>query len=189
MSDYIKTIKNYHPCNEQEARDKELILQAIKCFPNHLFRESLSAHMTSSAIVINESKTKVLFAYHNIYDSWGWLGGHNDGDTDFLKVAIKEAKEESGIIDVKPYSHDVFMLDVIYVSNHIKHGIYIPDHLHLNLTYLLIADENQTITFKKDENQAVAWFKLDEVFEKITEPRMVPIYQKAFDKIKQLDVL
>jgi isopentenyldiphosphate isomerase len=59
----------------------------------------------------------------------------------------------------------------------------------LNLTYLLIADENQDIRPKNDENQAVAWFELDEVFNKITEPRMVPIYQKAFDKIKTLKSL
>lgn len=184
--DYIDAIKKYQPYNEQEEVDKKLILDFIENNSNHLYRENLTAHMTSSSVVINKDKTKVLFAYHNIYDSWGWLGGHNDGDPDLLKVAIKEAKEETGIKEVEVYSKDIFMIDVIYVENHIKHQKRVPDHLHLNVTYLLIADDKQTLYVKKDENQAVAWFDLDEVFQKITEPRMVPVYQKAFDKIKKL---
>lgn len=184
--DYIKAIKEYKTYNEQEEVDKQLILDFIEKNSNHLFRENLTAHLTSSAIVVNPTLTKVLFAYHNIYDSWGWVGGHNDGDPDMLKVAIKETKEETGISDVTPYHEDIFMVDVIYVENHIKKGKRVPDHLHLNLTYLLIADENQDIRPKKDENQAVAWFELDEVFNKITEPRMVPVYQKAFEKIKSI---
>ncbi len=182
--DYIELIKKYQPFNEQEKVDKELILNFIEHNDDHLYRDNLAAHLTSSSIVINHDKTKVLFAYHNIYDSWGWLGGHNDGDPDLLKVAIKEAKEETGIEVVEPLIDDIFMVDVIYVENHIKKGKRVPDHLHLNVTYLLVANDQQPLIVKEDENQAVAWFELEEVFNKITEPRMVPVYQKAFDKIK-----
>lgn len=184
---YLEDIKNYQPYNEQEAVDKALILGFIQRNKDHLFRENLTAHLTSSAIVVNQAKTKVLFAYHNIYDSWSWVGGHNDGDPDMLKVAIKEAKEETGIESVQVLSNQIFMIDVIYVQNHIKNGHYVPDHLHLNLTYLLMADDQQELTVKKDENQAVAWISLEDVFDKISEPRMVPIYQKAFDKLKTFD--
>ena len=33
--------------------------------------------------------------YHNIYNSWSWLGGHADGETDLLAVALREVKEEA----------------------------------------------------------------------------------------------
>lgn len=184
---YIEQIKNYQPFNEQEEYDKNLILDFINKNPNNLYRENLAAHITSSAIVVNETMTKVLFAYHNIYDSWSWVGGHNDGDSNLLKVAIKETKEETGIKEVKPFSKDIFMLDVIYVENHIKNEKYVPDHLHLNLTFLLIADENQKLVIKPDENQAVQWIELDKVFDMISEPRMVPVYKKAFTKLKKLN--
>ncbi|QWB99544.1 NUDIX hydrolase [Mycoplasmatota bacterium] len=180
---YIQDIENYQPFNEQEKVDKALILNFIKNNSDHLYRENLAAHLTSSAIVINQDKTKVLFAYHNIYDSWSWVGGHNDGDSDLLKVAIKETKEETGILEVEPYLEDIYMIDVIYVENHIKNGKRVPDHLHLNVTYLLMADDSQKLRVKKDENQAVAWIELEDVFNKISEPRMVPIYRKAFDKL------
>lgn len=184
MMKLIEEIKRYEPYNEQEQVDKQLILNFIDKNPNYLLRENLTAHLTSSAIIVNPEKTKVLFAYHNIYDSWSWVGGHNDGDPDMLKVAIKEAKEETGIKEVKVLNHDIFMIDVIYVANHIKKGVYVPDHLHLNVTYLLEASEDEILEVKHDENQAVAWIELKDVFSKISEPRMIPIYQKAFDKLK-----
>ncbi|HKL47759.1 MAG TPA: NUDIX hydrolase [Candidatus Izemoplasmatales bacterium] len=184
---YLREIQDYQPYNEQERIDKDLIINFIQRNPDHLYRENLTAHLTSSAIVVNPLKTKVLFAYHNIYDSWSWVGGHNDGDPDMLKVAIKEAKEETGIKTVEALSDKIFMIDVIYVENHIKNGQYVPDHLHLNVTYLLVASDQQKLVVKADENQAVAWISLDDVFEKISEPRMVPIYQKAFDKLKSFD--
>ncbi|MEC9485046.1 MAG: NUDIX hydrolase [Candidatus Izemoplasma sp.] len=182
----IDLIKNYTPYNEQEIKDKQLILEYIKHNPNVLHRHDLAAHLTSSAIVVNESMTKVLFIHHNIYNAWGWVGGHNDGDADFLNVAIKEAKEETGVTDIYPYSEDIFMLDVIYVENHIKHGEYVPDHLHLNITYLLIADENNPLIIKADENSGVKWFDINSVLKIVDEPRMIPIYTKAFQKIKSL---
>lgn len=184
--DYIEQIKNYQPFNEQEKYDKKLILKFINKNSDNLYRENLAGHITSSAIVVNSEMTKVLFAYHNIYDSWSWVGGHNDGDPDLLKVAIKETKEETGISEVKPFNKEIFMLDVIYVENHIKKGKYVPDHLHLNLTFLLIADENQKLIIKPDENQAVKWIELKKVFEMISEPRMIPVYKKAFTKLNNL---
>jgi 8-oxo-dGTP pyrophosphatase MutT (NUDIX family) len=185
---YIDLIEKYEPYNEQEVRDKKAILDFIHKNDDHLVRTNLIAHLTSSAIVLNEDYTKVLFAFHNIYQSWTWLGGHLDGDDNLLKVAIKETKEETGIKHIKPFSNDIFMIDNIYVSNHIKHGKYVGDHLHLNVTFLLIGDESDELVIKKDENQGVKWFNLDDVFNQISEERMVPVFKKAIQKIKQLIV-
>jgi 8-oxo-dGTP pyrophosphatase MutT (NUDIX family) len=177
-------IEKYTPYNEQEMVDKQAMLRFIETNDDVLDRDNLVAHLTSSAIVVNESLDKVLFAYHNIYDSWAWVGGHNDGDADLLNVAIKEAKEETGIKRVRPYSEDIFMLDIIHVTNHIKHGKYVPDHLHLNVTYLLIADEDDDLQVKHDENSGVKWFFIDDVLNYVKEERMKSVYQKAFQKIK-----
>jgi len=173
----FEDIKNYKPTNEQEKTDQKAMLDFIDHYDNTLYRDNLIAHFTSSAIVLNQSMTKILFAYHKIYDSWGWVGGHNDGDPDFKHVAIKEAMEETGIIDVKAFD-DCIGLDIIHVPNHIKKGIHVSDHLHLNLTYLLIADENQHIKHKPDENLDVRWFKLDEYEQYVSEKHMLPIYKK-----------
>ncbi|MFP4077784.1 MAG: NUDIX hydrolase, partial [Candidatus Izemoplasmataceae bacterium] len=149
-----------------------------------LYRSNLVAHMTSSAIVTDASVSRVLFAYHNIYDSWSWVGGHNDGNPDLLDVAIKEAKEETGVENIHPRDNELLALDIVHVTNHYKNGAFVPDHLHLNATYHLIADENAPLVVKEDENSAVRWFEIDDVLKHVDEPRMVPIYKKIFDSIK-----
>ncbi len=179
-------IEQYTPFNEQEAVDKKAMLAFIENNNDVLERDNLVAHITSSAIVVNEAMDKVLFAYHNIYNSWAWLGGHNDGDADLLNVAIKETKEETGIENVRPFNEDIFMLDIIHVTNHLKHGKYVSDHLHLNITYLLIADESDSLHVKEDENSGVKWFLIDNVLNYVKEDRMKTIYKKAFNKITLL---
>lgn len=177
-------IKNYIPKNIQEQTDKEAMLFFIKNNDNYLVRDNLIAHFTSSAIVVNEDITKVLFAHHNIYNSWAWVGGHNDGVEDCLEVAIKEAKEETGLTTVTPLHNDIAGIDVIYVMPHMKRGKHISDHLHLNVTYILQASEQDTIVHKEDENSGVKWFDFDEVLDIIDEPRMKPIYQKLINVAK-----
>ena len=54
-----------------------------------LVRDNEIAHITSSGFIVNKLRTKVLMIHHNIYNSWGWTGGHADGDEDLLYVAMK----------------------------------------------------------------------------------------------------
>jgi hypothetical protein len=96
----IKDIIDYQPKTRQEAADKKLILQYLNQDGLYL-RSTLIAHYTSSGFIMNKTLDKVLFAYHNIYDSFAWSGGHNDGDQNFLRVALKEAEEELGIKNLK----------------------------------------------------------------------------------------
>jgi len=183
---YLSLFENYVPKTEQETVDKKLILDFINRNPDCLLRTNLVAHITSSGIIVNEAMNKVLFAFHNIYQSWSWVGGHNDGNPNLLEVALSEAIEETGVKSIRPYFDDILTIDAIYVGNHIKKGKYVPDHLHLNATFLFIADEHEKPTSKPDENQGVQWFDIDEVLDHVTEPRMKPVYQKAFQAIEEI---
>lgn len=185
--DLEKYIENYAPFCEQEEKDKKLFLSCLKGFDNAFSRENETFHITVSAWVTNRQHNKVLMAYHKIYDSWAWLGGHADGERNLLSVAIKEAKEESGIKNVKAVSDDIFSLEVLPVEGHIKKGRYVSSHLHLNVTYLLEADESEALSVKEDENSGVAWFFLDEAMEKSSEKWFVDnIYSKLIRKMKSI---
>ncbi|MGM9946649.1 NUDIX hydrolase [Floccifex sp.] len=181
--DLIAQIEQYIPYNEQEQKDKELILHALKTQENIYTRDNSLCHITSSAWVINEKKTKVLMAYHKIYDSWAWLGGHNDGNENCLEVAIQEVKEESGLTKVEAISNDIFSLEVLCVNGHEKKGKYVSSHLHLNVTYLLVANETQILKNNPDENIDVAWFDFKDALEMSNEPWFISrIYQKCNEK-------
>lgn len=183
----IGQIENYEPYNEQEQRDKELILQSLYREPDIFTRENTLAHMTASAWVVNKQKDKVLMVYHNIYHSWSWLGGHADGETDLLKVAIREVQEESGVQNVIPLSENIFSLESLTVDGHMKKGKYVSSHLHLNVTYLLEADEQEVLAVKPDENSGVAWFTLEEAVAASTEPWFQEnIYRKLNQKLQDM---
>ena len=78
----MESIRTYQPFNEQEEMDKSLILNWIETQDDAFSRDNTVAHMTASAWVVNKDRSRVLMVYHNIYDSWSWLGGHADGETD-----------------------------------------------------------------------------------------------------------
>lgn len=184
----VEQIQAFKPYNDQERADKEVILSLIEKYDDIFDRENLFAHMTSSAWVVNKAHDKVLMIYHNIYNSWAWMGGHNDCEKDCLKVAIKEVKEESGIQTIKVLDENIFSLETLTVDSHYKKGKYVPSHLHLNVTYLLEADEGELIRMKEDENSGVAWFYLDEVFEKSNEKWFNEnIYKKLNEKLRKYD--
>lgn len=179
-------ITKYVPVNEQEEKDQKELIRWIDTGLDLWTRDNGMAHWTASAWVIDPTRTKALMAWHNIYHSWSWLGGHADGDHDLLHVAMKEVKEESGVRHLKPLSNDIFSIEILTVDGHIHHGSYVSSHLHLNVTYLLEADPDDPVFVKKDENSAVGWFLLDEAVAKSDEPWFRDhIYSKLNTKLRR----
>ena len=183
----LDAITAYRPWNEQERMDREELLRRLRSGEALYTRDNRAAHLTASAWVVSPDRRQVLMAYHNLYDSWAWLGGHADGERDLLAVALREVREESGLAAVRPVSPDIYSLEILTVDGHIKRGEYVSSHLHLNLTYLFEADPNAPIHHKPDENKAVAWFDTGEVLKKSTEPWFCQrIYSKLMDKVRRL---
>ena len=181
----VEEIKAYAPCCEQEARDKAVILDYLAKNPDAFYRSDPIAHMTASAWIVNRERTKVLMVYHRIYDSWSWTGGHADGEKDLLAVALREAREETGLRTVRAVSEKIYSLEVLTVDGHEKRGEYVASHLHLNVTYLLEADESEELRVCEEENSGVKWFTLDAALAASTEPWFVErIYKKLNDKLK-----
>lgn len=180
-------IARYEPFNEQEQRDKQEILRFLERNDDAFLRQNRIAHMTASAWVVNPGRDKVLMVYHRIYDSWSWTGGHADGEEDLLSVALREVTEETGVTHVRPVLKEIFSLETVTVDGHEKRGEYVPSHLHLNVTYLLEADDSEALRVCEDENKGVAWFGLDEALQASTEPWFVKrIYGKLNEKLRQL---
>jgi len=181
-----KTIEAYIPCCEQEREDKRMMLDCLAVRPDVLRRSDEMAHFTASAWVVNPAHTKVLMLYHNIYNSWSWPGGHADGEENLLCVALREVQEETGLQNIRPVSEEIYSLEILTVNAHFKKGRYVVPHLHLNLTYLLEADEAQDVHSKPDENSAVRWFSLEDAVAASTEPDMQVVYAKLNQKLKDI---
>jgi ADP-ribose pyrophosphatase YjhB (NUDIX family) len=181
----IEAIKDYMPFDQQEEITKEHILKCASIYDNLFTRECEVGHMTSTGFVINKEHNKVLMAFHNIYQSYSWTGGHNDGDEDWLRVAEKEVLEETGLASVKCIS-SIISLDDLPVQEHMKRGKLVKEHRHYNVTYVFEADENASICIKEDENSALKWIPFNEIEQWISEQEMIPVYNKIIKRIEQL---
>ena len=60
-------------------------------------------------------------------------------------MALRELQEETGVGHATLITPDIFSLETLTVNGHIKNGVYVPSHLHMNITYLAQADENETL--------------------------------------------
>ena len=179
----IEQLKNYNPYNAQEEADRGAFLRFLEKNENAYSRENTEGHITVSAWIVNPDRTRVLFCYHNIYNSWSWVGGHADGNEDLLFVAIKEAREETGAA-VRALSDEIFSLEILPVAGHVRKGKYVSSHVHYNVTYLVVADENEALRICEDENSAVAWIDIEEIPEKSTEKWITEnIYNKITKKL------
>ena len=185
--DLKEQLSRFVPVNEQEQRDKEQIQRWLDSGTDIYTRQNNTAHLTASSWVVSPDRKQVLMVYHNLFHSWSWMGGHADGERNLSAVALREAKEESGLTELKPLSDEILSLEILTVDGHVKRGSYVSSHLHLNVTYLFQANPADPLRIKPDENAGVCWFPVEELPQRVTEPWMQSrIYEKITKKVKDL---
>ena len=142
----------------REEREKAMMLDLIAQYGNSvLTRDNDFAHMTASSIIVSRDRKRTLMAFHKIYNSWAWTGGHADGESDFEAIARREAQEETGIVNLRRLGDGPASLEILPVWAHVKRGKHVGSHLHLNVSYLFEADESLPLRVAEDENSAVGW--------------------------------
>ena len=187
----IDDVRAFAPGCPQEVADKALLLERLECDPDVARRCSL-AHLTASAWTVDAAAEQTLLCHHNIYDSWSWVGGHADGEFDLAAVAARELAEETGVADARLVTEGlpagaVFSLEALPVAGHVRRGAYVGSHVHLNVTYLFVADPSETTSVKPDENSAVRWVPIDDLLVLSNEPWMCEhVYKKLIARTKAL---
>ena len=187
----IDDVRAFAPGCPQEEADKALLLERLERDPDVARRSSL-AHLTASAWAVDAAGEQTLLCYHNIYDSWSWVGGHADGELDLAAVAARELAEETGVAGARLVTEGlaagaIFSLEALPVAGHVRRGAYVGSHVHLNVTYLFVADPSEATSVRPDENSAVRWVPIDELLVLSNEPWMCEhVYKKLIDRTKAL---
>ena len=183
LPEWARIIADFEPKDGREAAERAEMLRLIERFGDTLLpRENAFAHMTASSIIVNRARTKTLMAYHKIYQSWAWTGGHMDGENDFEAVARREAQEEAGISGLRRLGNGAASIEILPVWAHVKRGRDVGSHLHLNVSYLFEADDALPLAVKEDENSAVGWIEVDKLETCVSEPPMLPIYRRLLER-------
>lgn len=96
-----------------------------------------------------------------INDGWIYPGGHADGEDDFLSVSVREVEEETGL-KVKVLDENIYSIQSAPVKGHIKLGKYDSAHLHLDVLYIMEADDKIPLVYREDESKGVKWIHFEE---------------------------
>ncbi len=133
-------------------------LPFIAAHPDCLWRSCLAGHLTASAWIVDAARTRTLLTHHHKLDRWLQLGGHVDGEADLADAAMREAREESGLLRLRLVSPEIFDVD--------RHAIPArgaePEHWHFDVRFLIEADPAEPLVVS-NESKDLAWVELGRV--------------------------
>lgn len=134
-----------------EANFKKRFLDLLK-HPQAYDRQHLPGHITGSAWVLNEARTKVLLVHHAKLNRWLQPGGHADGDQNVLAVALRELQEETGIGSPTLLVNGIFDIDIHTIPARKD----FPVHDHYDVRFACVASELEPILVS-EESHDVQW--------------------------------
>jgi 8-oxo-dGTP pyrophosphatase MutT (NUDIX family) len=152
----VKLLQEYFPNDPDEIEYKKEILAFIEKHEDCFERSLKVGHITASAWILSCDGEKALLMHHAKLDKWMQLGGHADGDSDVLAVAIKEAQEESGITQIQPISEKIFDIDVHSIP---ARGTE-PEHFHYDIRFLLQVKNVEDVV-QNHESKELRWVTKD----------------------------
>lgn len=154
----IDKLRSYELTNPKDRETVTQFLQFIERNPNCFERSLKEGHITGSAWLLDSEKKKALLMHHKKLNKWLQLGGHADGDSNILRVALRESKEESGIDQIKSLSEEIFDLDIHLIPSRKEE----PEHYHYDIRYLFQVVKNDSYTVNHESND-MKWFTADEL--------------------------
>ena len=145
-----KALQKYAESHPEQKITADRMLDFVRSTPHCFERSHAAGHMTGSAWLLNPAGDKALLTLHHNLQRWMQTGGHADGDPDTLRVALKEAEEESGITGIVPISEEIFDIDIHLIPARPAKGE--PAHYHYDVRYLLRAPHEQyAISHESDD--------------------------------------
>jgi 8-oxo-dGTP pyrophosphatase MutT (NUDIX family) len=176
QSDVLRQLSEYRRRYPAESATIDRFETFVASEPRCFQRNCWTGHVTGSAWIVNPPQTHVLLTHHRKLNRWLQLGGHSDGDDDPLRVACREAVEESGLV-VEPVCDRLFDIDIHLIPARQDD----PAHHHFDARYALQAVGGETYRVS-DESHALRWVKIDQIDAFTTESSMLRMARKWIER-------
>jgi 8-oxo-dGTP pyrophosphatase MutT (NUDIX family) len=143
-------VGGYRPDGSSEEADLDRITRLMRTADDPWDRAK-PLHVTGSALVVHPASNRVLLRWHQRQQAWLQVGGHGDpGERDPLAVALREAEEETGLADLRPWpTPDLRHVAIVGVPA----GKGEPAHEHADLRYVLATAMPDAIVAESEHAQ------------------------------------
>lgn len=169
----VDLLTDYRLRYPDETGTVDQYLEFVNMYDDCFERTQLLGHVTGSAWLVNQAGTHVLLTHHRKLDIWVQLGGHADGDSVPLNVALREAREESGIDAISAVSEDLFDIDIHEIPARKSE----PAHFHYDARFLLQTTASDEFVIS-DESHALEWVDVERIADKTDEESMLRMAAK-----------
>lgn len=159
--------------NETVERIATFVTEHADCFERSLE----IGHITGSAWVVNAKNSHALFTHHRKLNMWLQLGGHADGESIVQNVALREAREESGLSALELMQPTIFDIDIHRIPERKTASKVEKSHLHYDVRYLIRATSDEPLTISH-ESHDLAWFATAEIRTQLTDPSILRMVDK-----------
>jgi 8-oxo-dGTP pyrophosphatase MutT (NUDIX family) len=131
-------LARYRPGDPAEAADLDRTL-AMTSAAADPWRRDIPLHVTGSALIVHPASGRVLLRWHERQQAWLQVGGHGDpGESDPLAIALREAREETGLADLVPWP-DARLRHLVIVA--VPANAVEPAHEHADLRFILATQD------------------------------------------------
>ncbi len=153
----LDLLARHRPADAKEARDIRRIQSLILAHPNIFSSRCAVGHITASAVIVEPESRRTLLHYHKRLGRWLQVGGHLERETDVAQAALREAREETGLPDLRFHPAAGTAAPIDFDLHAIpKHGDQ-PEHLHLDFRYLLATSQPRALAPATGESTRFRW--------------------------------
>jgi 8-oxo-dGTP pyrophosphatase MutT (NUDIX family) len=161
-----EVLERYVPLTDEESSDVERLRKLVVEDADPWTRAS-ALHVTGSAVVVHPPTRRVLLRWHDRMQAWLQVGGHADaGEVDPYAVALREAREETGLTDLAAWPDPVEPRVVQVAIVPVPAGKSEPEHEHGDIRYVLATERPESVVAESESAQ-LAWLDVEEAIQKV----------------------
>jgi 8-oxo-dGTP pyrophosphatase MutT (NUDIX family) len=173
----LSLLEEYVPFDSDDAAARNSIARFVEANEDCFERSLAEGHVTGSAWIVDASRSRCLLTHHRKLERWLQLGGHADGEGDVLAVAMREAREESGLSSLRAVSASIFDCDVHEIPARKAETA----HFHYDVRFLFEADAHEPLVVS-EESRDLAWVALADVAKLSDDRSVVRMAAKTLQK-------
>ncbi|HVW44270.1 MAG TPA: NUDIX domain-containing protein [Amycolatopsis sp.] len=153
--DATSTLGKWRPGSAAQESLRQAFLGFLAARDDACARSCEAGHVTASAVLLDADSSQVLLTLHPRVGRWLQLGGHCEpSDASLAAAALREAREESGIDDLR-IEREPAHLDVHPVTC----SLGVPTR-HFDVRFAVRAPRG-AVPVRSDESDDLRWWPVD----------------------------